>query len=333
MTPTTAGRFVLGATYAGTPSFNAASDSRDLLVNGPPSIVLATSATPSPVGTPFTLTATVTGTNPIGAVSFRNESTALPGCTSVPLAGSGNAKTAQCTVSALGVGSYALTADYSGDGGNLPSTATLIQVVGANAGPPCGGFSDVDPMSPFCPNVEWLKNRQVTLGCSAGLYCPDQAVIRLSMAAFMNRLGTAGTDVVLTVQAQPGAIDPDTPAVLCATTDFVVSNFPRMATVDAVLSAQGSANVNFTVGTVASFDAGSTWAPLTGTSVASSATLVQWGNVRTTGVRDLDVGQIVRFGLRVERGGLPGAGGLTASVCNLRALIGNRVTTYSPLDP
>ncbi len=332
VTPTSAGRFVLSAAYAGTGALNAAADSRDMLINGPPSIVLATSLSPTPVGTPFTLTATVSGTAPTGTVSFRNEQALLPNCAAVPLVGAGNARTAQCTVSALGVGSYALTADYSGDGTNAPSTATLIQVVSANAGPPCGGFSDVDPASPFCPNVEWLKNRQVTLGCTAGLYCPNDSVIRLSMAAFMNRLGTAGTGTVLSAQAQPGAINLDNQTVVCQTTDFAVIDFPRLATVDAILSGQGAASVNFIAEAVASFDAGTSWAPLTSTTAASSATAAHWGNVRTHGVRDLDVGQSVRFGLRVGRGGLAGSGGLTASRCNLRALIGNRTTQYAPLD-
>ena len=32
---------------------------------------------------------------------------------------------------------------------------------------PCAGFTDVDDTSPFCPNVEWLSNRGITLGCAA----------------------------------------------------------------------------------------------------------------------------------------------------------------------
>jgi hypothetical protein len=56
---------------------------------------------------------------------------------------------------------------------------------------PCAGFTDVDDSSPFCANVAWIKNRGVTLGCAAGLYCPSDAVSRLSLAAFMNRLGDA----------------------------------------------------------------------------------------------------------------------------------------------
>ena len=58
---------------------------------------------------------------------------------------------------------------------------------------PCAGFTDVDTSSPFCVNVEWIKNRGITLGCGGTLYCPNDPVTRLAMAAFLSRLG----DVVL----------------------------------------------------------------------------------------------------------------------------------------
>jgi hypothetical protein len=66
---------------------------------------------------------------------------------------------------------------------------TLAPAPDANAAP-CAGFTDVDDTSAFCPNVEWMKNRGITLGCAPGLYCPSDPVSRLAMAAFMNRLGT-----------------------------------------------------------------------------------------------------------------------------------------------
>ena len=34
-----------------------------------------------------------------------------------------------------------------------------------------------------------MKNRGITLGCTATLYCPNDYVTRLQMAAFMYRLG------------------------------------------------------------------------------------------------------------------------------------------------
>jgi hypothetical protein len=61
------------------------------------------------------------------------------------------------------------------------------------AAAPCAGFTDVDDADPFCANVAWIKNRNITLGCAVGLYCPNDAVTRLAMAALLNRLG----DVVL----------------------------------------------------------------------------------------------------------------------------------------
>jgi hypothetical protein len=332
ITPITAGLRNVIANYAGNATFMPSAAGTSIQILGPPSTALATSASPTPVGTPFTLIATVSGTNPTGTVTFRNESVALPSCTAVPLAGSGGTKSAQCTVTSLGVGSYALTADYSGDGSNFASTATLVQVVSANAGPPCGGFSDVDPGSAFCPNVEWLKNRQVTLGCVAGLYCPDASVIRLSMAAFMNRIGAAGSGIVLSAQGQGVAFNLDAAPVVCQTSDFAVVDFPRMATVDATVSGVGLASVDYVAEPVASFDGAGTWAPLVNTAAATSAAASQWRNVRVGGARDLDVGQTVRFGVRVSRGGFAGSAMLAEVRCNLRTLIGNRVTDYAPLD-
>jgi hypothetical protein len=133
------------------------------------------------------------------------------------------------------------------------------------------------------------------------------------------------------MQAQPGAIDLDSAPVICQTGDLAVVEFPRMALVDAIVSAQGTAAANFVVEPVASFDAGATWAPLTSPGASGSVTAAHWGSVRVEGVRELDVGQTVRFGTRVSRGGLAGAGELSASRCNLRARIGNRTTSYSPL--
>lgn len=54
---------------------------------------------------------------------------------------------------------------------------------------PCAGFTDVDDADPFCTSVAWMKNRGITLGCTATLYCPGDFVTRLQMAAFMYRLG------------------------------------------------------------------------------------------------------------------------------------------------
>ncbi len=54
----------------------------------------------------------------------------------------------------------------------------------------CAGFVDVDSTSGFCASVAWVKSRGITLGCTdASHYCPNDAVTRAQMAAFMYRLG------------------------------------------------------------------------------------------------------------------------------------------------
>lgn len=59
---------------------------------------------------------------------------------------------------------------------------------GAVNAAPCAGFTDVEDTSQFCPYIAWMKNRAITLGCAANLYCPTQAVSRAQMAAFLSRL-------------------------------------------------------------------------------------------------------------------------------------------------
>ena len=199
-------------------------------------------------------------------------------------------------------------------------------------------FDDVSDSDPFCGYITWMAENFVSSGCQIidanhRLFCPNANVTRTQMAAFMNRLGTAGTGLLFTAQAQPGAINLDAAPVVCQTSDFAVVEFPRMAAVEAIVSAQGNASVSFVAETVASFDGGTSWAPLTLANVAGSASSGHWGNVRTEGMRSLDVGQTVRFGVRVGRGDLGGSGGVTASQCNLRAQVGNRNPNYSPLDP
>ena len=66
----------------------------------------------------MTFTATVTGSAPTGTVTF-NEGVAVL-CNAVPLAGG----QAQCSTSALTVGSHSIVASYSGDAANAASVST-----------------------------------------------------------------------------------------------------------------------------------------------------------------------------------------------------------------
>ena len=90
---------------------------------------LASSANPSATGGSVTLTATVTGVVPTGAVNFKDGGTSIAGCSAVNVTGSGNARTAACTTSGLSTGTHSITAAYGGDASNLASTSSALSQV------------------------------------------------------------------------------------------------------------------------------------------------------------------------------------------------------------
>ena len=109
---------------------------------------------------------------------------------------------------------------------------------------PCAGFTDVLDTDLFCPNVQWLKNRSITLGCtSSTLYCPTDTVTRLSMAAFMNRLGTALTPQSYFSEANVGFNDLDVMTFTCVTAVIPAANYPRIAVASGNLAGFGTAGL------------------------------------------------------------------------------------------
>jgi hypothetical protein len=210
--------------------------------------------------------------------------------------------------------------------------ATMILMLGtapAAWAQQCAGFSDVLASDTFCPNVEWIKNRQVTLGCGTGTtYCPFDPVIRLQMAAFMNRLGNALTPVQLRVDTSPGAIDLDAGAVVCQTPPQAIVNYPRQAIVDLTFSAQAPGDVDIAADLVKSIDGGANWTQLT--TVASRGWIPngRWGTLANLATTDLAVGDNVIFGVRATRAS--GAVDLSDSRCNLRVAIGSRTGAVTP---
>jgi hypothetical protein len=214
----------------------------------------------------------------------------------------------------------------------MTCAATLaIAASGAAAAAPCAGFNDIDSSHSFCPHVEWLKNRAITLGCtSATLYCPGHAVSRLQMAAFLNRLGTALTPVLLRVDAAPGAVDLDANTVICQTTDFATEDFPRRAFVDLSFAAMATADVNLAADLAMSTDGGGTWTNLNAVTNRGSVAANQWGGLSDVGYADLNVGQTVRWGVRMTRGGVAGTTDLSDGRCQVRALVYSRDGPSSP---
>jgi autotransporter-associated beta strand protein len=78
---------------------------------------------PAPPGTSVTFTATVTGSNPTGNVSFYNGATLL-----ATSALNSSFQTVFSTAS-LGVGSYVITASYAGNANNSPSSSAVLNQV------------------------------------------------------------------------------------------------------------------------------------------------------------------------------------------------------------
>lgn len=123
------GSATITAAYAGDAS-NAASTSpavTQVVMPAVAGVVLTSSVNPSFIGQATSLTATVTGIAPTGAVNFFAGATAIG---TVSLSGSGNTRTAVLAISTLPVGSATITAAYAGNGSNAASTSpALTQVV------------------------------------------------------------------------------------------------------------------------------------------------------------------------------------------------------------
>ena len=208
----------------------------------------------------------------------------------------------------------------------------------------CVGFVDVLASSTFCPNVEWLKNRQITLGCSIpNSYCPNDPVSRLAMAAFLNRLGTALTPIEMTpVSVAAAARVLTTPIIICQTADFIVPTvatpgsqfpFPRRAYINgAAHLSVPTAGVDVQASVQFSTNGGASWTPIT--TSAQYASLYTGGSpgnhvtLSPFGFQDINVGQTMRFGVAIAR--FAGTGDVTAG-CNLSVSIGNRNPGASPL--
>jgi hypothetical protein len=104
----------------------------------PSTTTVTSSANPSTVGDSVTLTATVTGASPSGAVEFDDGGSAISGCETQPLSGG----TATCVTGPLTLGSHTITAVYGGDASNLGGTSVaLAQTVSSDTGGSSGSGS------------------------------------------------------------------------------------------------------------------------------------------------------------------------------------------------
>jgi hypothetical protein len=199
---------------------------------------------------------------------------------------------------------------------------------------PCAGFTDVDSTHAGCPSVEWLKNRSVTLGCATpGAYCPSDSVIRLSMAAFMNRLGVSLSPAILYHEANGPSLDLGSPpATVCITPPAILASYPRQASASVAFTAlTGVTEAIVDLRLVQSTDGGATWTPVT-THPATFSGAARWVNAGTWKVGiPLVVGTPYRFGVAVVRSTeAASTGNLQAWNCQIKVVLDNRIATGSP---
>lgn len=214
--------------------------------------------------------------------------------------------------------------------------ATFLLATPAVLAAPCSGFEDLDSSSGFCPYVDWLKNRGVTMGCTSPTeYCPTQPVIRLSMAAFMNRLGAALTPVTTVIsQSGPSTLDLDNPPpAVCAFAFPYIEPvaFPRSARLGAIVSARATTAATFDLVLVTSTDNGTTWTPLHNIP-ASAGGANRWMNVTAwTGNVDIPPGGAPRnFAVRITRAAGGGSGDLFDVKCQIMSAVGSRTGAAAP---
>jgi hypothetical protein len=220
----------------------------------------------------------------------------------------------------------------------LRAAVAALAVVAAPAiAQNCVGFTDVPASSPFCPSVEWMKNRGITLGCGAGTtYCPNDAVSRLGMAAFLQRVGDKLTPTILPVVAVDSAVQHNlaSPVVVCPTGDYVVLNYPRRALFTGRVNLYNpSANGDF-ISEMVYDDDGLGWKAVQNSAAYQTlyAGMSPAHDVSTypQGYLDLDVGKTYKFGMRISR--YTGTTANVASYCVNMLSIANRNGVASPYD-
>ena len=218
----------------------------------------------------------------------------------------------------------------------LPTLVAGVLTLGCGAAlaAPCAGFTDVQDTDPFCREVEWLKNRSITLGCPAATpsYCPGDAVNRASMALFLNRLGTALTPRLEFVEAALGAVDPDGSPSLCPTVQIASATYPRQALVSVAFGGQSAGDLGYAARPMVSTDNGTTWNPVTtpANDIRESVVGAAWTNTATTGIYAIPAAQAVRFAVGVAR--YTGTADFTQARCHVTANVMNANGTSTPFD-
>ncbi len=198
---------------------------------------------------------------------------------------------------------------------------------------PCAGFGDVDDSDPFCGNVQWVRNRQITLGCSVpGSYCPHEPVIRASMALFLQRMGLRlQPEFLAGSQGVNGPIDPA--VVRCVVTPLNLP-WPRIIEGIGAFSTIGNAGAaDIAVQFVESTDLGVNWNPVSPLHAASVGDQGSANLVLLLGPRLLAASTQYLYALRISRvAGSSTTGNPANGSCRSLLSIGNRNPSTPPLD-
>ncbi len=254
-------------------------------------------------------TFSATGTLPSG-VAF-----ATPSLSGIPAAGT--------------QGTYTLTVTANnGTAPNAVQTFTLIVTA------PCGGFNDVTTVDSFCNSTEWLKNRGVTLGCTAASYCPAGNVTRAQMALFMQRLGDAIAPAVYsdnTVGTGPLLID--NRPTFCNTTLFPPVNFPRVALLFWSFDGYADGSLDARIYSRTSFDNGGTYIANEFAFPRVRANDRVWVATSATSKVNIPAGSSPRFQLRTDRSLGTLSGNFSDGRCNIGVLMTSVNGGASPFDP
>ena len=219
-------------------------------------------------------------------------------------------------------------------------TAFVVVAAPAMAQTNCAGFTDVTTGDAFCPNVEWLKNRQITLGCSSTtLYCPTANVTRASMAAFLNRLGRVLTpEDFNSSYTSTGREDLSTLPIRCMSQTIAAATYPRRATLNNKVNVwDPSADVEVRIDAMFSTTGGApgSWISVTGSQtyqtlrVTPGSGIVDDVSMYPIGVWNLEPNQSYVFALRIAR---ESGTGNPNVYCENRVSVVSRNGTSSPLD-
>jgi hypothetical protein len=251
---------------------------------------------------PVASTFGVTGTLPTG-VSFANPSLSGP-----PAAGT--------------QGTYTLTVTASN--GTLPNAVQTFTLYVVAA---CGGFTDIPGGAIYCNAADWLSNRGVTVGCAAGLYCPNDPVTRAQMALFMQRLGDIISPQSYSDNVQStGALTIDNRPAFCTTPDFpgntpANTNYPRVALITWSFEGNASDPLTARVFSQTSFDSGGTFGTNEVNLKRVQAQAQGWVGTTATVKVAIPAGAAPRFRLRIDReAGTVTTGNFIGGRCNIAVM-------------